>query len=182
MRRAVSILALIIASSSLFAAYSIVTPESSDGMYMLMNAVGETLPLDDDLYYKEWNGLLAEQLNTGIYKVRDNGESVVIVTKPYSVDLLRYALWSQMDINTVVMPVLDAIEPSELKDSGVTQVITFTEPTELDERFYSLQQIKLDAIDYGDIIDIVDGNAAIDEKTEIAVSCPHCGETFTITL
>ena len=85
MRRAVSILALIIASSSLFAAYSIVTPESSDGMYMLMNAVGETLPLDDDLYYKEWNGLLAEQLNTGIYKVRDNGESVVIVTKPYSV-------------------------------------------------------------------------------------------------
>ena len=71
MRRAVSILALIIASSSLFAAYSIVTPESSDGMYMLMNAVGETLPLDDDLYYKEWNGLLAEQLNTGIYKVRD---------------------------------------------------------------------------------------------------------------
>ena len=87
-----------------------------------------------------------------------------------------------MDINTVVMPILDAIEPSELKDSGVTQVITFTEPTELDERFYSLQQIKLDAIDYGDIIDIVDGNAAIDEKTEIAVSCPHCGETFTITL
>ena len=182
MKRAVSILAFIIASSSLFAAYSIVTPESSDGMYMLMNAVGETLELDDDLYYMEWNDLLAEQLNTGIYKVRENGESVVIVTKPYSADLLRYALWSQMDIKTVIMPVLNAIEPSELKDSGVSQVITFTEPTELDERFYSLQQISLDTIDYGDIIDIVDGTAVIDDMTEIPAVCPHCGEAFTITL
>ena len=182
MRKALSILFMIIALLPLSAAYSVVTPASPDGEYMLLNAIGETLPLDDNLYYKEWSGLLAEQLNTGIYKIRENERSAIVVTKPYSMDLLRYALWSQMDITTLIVPALPDIEPSELADSAISEIVTFSRASELDERLYSIQGIEVHTVEPGYIVDIHDGKPLIDEGRQIHAVCPHCGETFVITI
>lgn len=181
MRKALSVLFIILSMLPLSAAYSVVIPETADGNYLIMDSLGETLPLDDTLYYKEWSGLLAEQLNTGIYKIKENERSIIIVTKSYSMDLLRYALWSQMDISAIVVPVLPDIEPSELRDSKITQAVTLTEPSVQEKSSYYIHNIDIDTIEPGDVIEIVDGNALIEEK-EIVVYCPHCGETFTVKI
>ena len=182
MRKVLSIMLIAAAASQLSASYSVMTSSDSDGSYLLMNALGDTLTLSDDLYYDEWSGLVAEQLNTGIYKVREDGKSIIVVTKPYSMDLLRYALWSQMEIDTIIVPSFPDIEPSELSDSSISQIVSFTEPSETERRLCLINGIDIDTIAPGEIVDIMDGSAVLDGCREIDIACPHCGETFTIII
>ena len=53
---------------------------------------GEILPLDDSVYYKRWNGILAENLADGIYMVTENDASCVVIMDGVSEDALDLAL------------------------------------------------------------------------------------------
>lgn len=69
MKRFVALIAAFVLVVPLFASFTIVIPRRGDVWYSVMAENGEILPLDDSVYYKRWNGLLAENLSDGIYMV-----------------------------------------------------------------------------------------------------------------
>ena len=173
MRKAICAVSVLIMSASILSAsYSIVTPERNESFYSVLSSDGEVLLIDESIFYKRWNGLLAENIAEGIYKISDESSSCIIVMDGYSIEGANLRFENADSIIFLDNPKLD---PEALSEIGIRNAVFARRLSELEERLYQNEGISISYIRPGDIIDI----PITEQNTErIHVYCPHCGYSF----
>ena len=83
---------MLLALSLLSASFSVVIPERRGEDYSILSFDGDVLPLDNSVFYKHWNGILAENLDTGIYKITEGSDSCIVVMSGTSAEDLFFSL------------------------------------------------------------------------------------------
>ena len=179
MKRFVALIAAFVLVVPLFASFTIVIPGRGDIWYSVMAENGEILPLDDSVYYKRWNGILAENLADGIYMVTDNDTSCVVIMGGVSEDALDLAL-NFYSADTVIIPRGMKVDPEILGDASVRDAILLSRLSDLEKRLYENEGISVHYSKPGELIDIIDGRPALEDSGKaVLVTCPDCGREFT---
>ena len=182
MKKLITLVAVLSIASLLFADYTVIIPEHRGEYYSLMAENGEILPLDDYVYYKRWNGLLAENLGEGIYRIEEDGNSVIVVMNGVSESTLDAALHFE-NADTAILPESFTGFPGILGDAGVSEAVFLRRLSDLERRLYENEGITVSYIRPGALLDITDGLPAIaDTGKTITVTCPECGHSFTLYL
>ncbi len=162
-----------------FASYTIVMPERFDCDYQIMTDDGELLSLDESIYYKRWIGLLAENLDTGIYMITEDGNSVIAVMDGTDERMLYNAI-AFTSADTIIIPEKMNADPEILAASDITDAVLFSHLSELQERLYKNSGIEITYSHPGDLLNISDGRPVINDGRNLIVLCPHCGNQIEI--
>ena len=177
-RKAIAIIALVLAALPLFSSYSVILPERGRKEFIVVSDNGETKALDDTVWYKRWNGLLLENMAPSIYMITEDDDEVLLIGRGATADdiesTMRYA-----DADFIITERLITERAAELFE-GDTMLTT--------ERFDNLYAVMLERngieakpVRSGERIMISDGEyASPASEREILVSCPHCGHSFRI--
>ena len=164
---------------SLFAEYSILVPRPGDNTFIVADKDGDTMPLDDYIYYKSWHNLLLQNMGDNIYMITEDDDNVLVIGENASPRDVEFAARFN-DISTIInigqlLPE-DIIE--DLDDGDMLMTSRYDKLYEV-----LLERYDLDAytIRRGDRIMIDDGEyVPSHEGKEVYVSCPHCGHSFRI--
>lgn len=179
MRRSLTIITIMLMATSLFASYSIALPERGIPHFSVISDDGDTIALDDYIWYKRWNGLLLERIDDGIYSVDEDGSSVLLIEEGADIVDIRDALRFNDGIELMIsaLPILDT---DAMEDEGVKDVIIMTR---LSER----ERVRLEALGFdieerrpGDVVQI--GGDGTEEAERVLVTCPYCHRSFSIYL
>ena len=181
MKRLFAFAALIAALSPLSAAYSIIIPSHAGEPYRLLTEDSDMLSLDGSIWYRKWNGLLAERLADGIYEVSGDG-GAVIVSSSDDAEALQAALAFESGLTSAVLPSLSGLDAEEMADAGFRSMIVLSRTSELEERLYANEGIEIIHARAGDIVDFEGGMPLGDDGPEVMVTCPRCGARFTMLL
>ena len=164
---------------SLFAEYSILVPRPGDNTFIVADKDGDTMPLDDYIYYKSWHNLLLQNMGDNIYMITEDDDNVLVIGENASPRDVEFAARFN-DISTIInigqlLPE-DIIE--DLDDGDMLMTSRYDKLYEV-----LLERYDLDAytIRRGDRIMIDDGEyVPSHEGKKVYVSCPHCGHSFRI--
>lgn len=181
MKRLFALAALIAALSPLAAAYSIIAPSHAGEPYRLLTEDSDMLSLDSSVWYKRWNGLLAERLADGIYEISGDG-GAVIISSSGDAEALQTALAFESGLKSAVLPSLSGLDAEEMADAGFRSLVVLSRTSELEERLYANEGIEIIHARGGDILDFEGGMPLVDDGREVMVTCPSCGARFTIIL
>lgn len=179
MKKILSILALLIISLDLYAAMAIAVPERDNERFALIDG-RDMLILDDYVWYKRWHGLLAEQLDDGIYMISDGNHAVIAAERSVSTWELEDTI-SLYDADSLILLGSGIPDVEVLKDSGITTLLLLNRPTELEKRMLKEEGISAITVKPGDVLDFENGQPVDDNKgTPVSVICPMCGTRFAI--
>ena len=183
MKRLIAIALTLLAILPLSASFSIVTPSRPHDGYAIMADNGDILPLDDHVWLKRWNGLTAEQIDTGIYRIEDNDAFIWIITGPTDPLTLDRLFRFESGITTIITPDTRYLAPEDIADTGCSVIVTGKKMSALNERLFGNEGIEVEYYRTGDIIDIENGVPVNESRADtILVTCPCCGNRFTIAI
>ena len=167
----------------LFAGYSISIPDSGNDDFIVVKD-GEMLPLDENVWMKRWNGLTAEQLDNGIYKVTEESESILISYPGTSREAIEDALRFEYGISTAIIPDSNGLEAGTLAEAGIRLLLTIEPMPQIQERLMEEENIDVQRIQRGSLIDIENGFPIKDSsnRKELIFFCPDCVHEFRITI
>ena len=179
MKKAFTILIFLVLSLNIFATATIIVPEKDEEHFILLSGK-EMLPLDDYVWYKKWNGLLAQQLDEGIYIITENSHSVVVAEKDTEPETIERAIRFEY-ADSLILLGSSYPDAEELKDSGIRNLLLTRRVSEVERRILSKEGITVSSIREGDVIDFESGKPVLEDgKTPISVICPDCGTRFVI--
>ena len=178
MRRLLALISAMLIASSLFASYSIALQERGYPHFAVISRDGDTIALDDYIWYKPWNGLLLERIDDGIYSVDEGGRSVLLVEEGADITDIRDALRFNDGIGMIIsaLPVLDtkAMEAEGVMDAIITHRLPAREKARLAALGFTIEERRP-----GEVVDI---GRRVQEEERILVTCPHCHHAFSIYL
>lgn len=183
MKRLIAIALTLLAILPLSASFSVITPSRPYDGYTIMADNGDILPLDDHVWLKRWNGLTTEQIDTGIYRIEDDGAFIWIITGPTDPLTLDRLFRFESGITTIITPDTRGLDPEDIADTGCSVIVTGKKMSALNERLFGNEGVDIEYFRSGDIIDIENGVPVNGSRADtILVTCPCCGNRFTIEL
>ena len=183
MKRLIAITLALLAILPLSASFSVVIPSRPHDSYAIMTDNGDILPLDEHVWLKRWNGITAEQMDTGIYRIEDDGDFIWVITGPADPLTLDRLFRFESDITTIITPDTRGLDPEDIADTGCRVVVTGKRMSALNERIFGNEGVDIEYFRSGDIIDIENGLPVNGSGADtIVVTCPCCGNRFTIEL
>ena len=168
-------------SSSLFAAYSIMLPDRGRDDFIVASKDGDTIALDNNVWYKRWNGLLLENMAPSVYMITENDDSTLIIGRKAAIEDIR----SVIRLNSIDIIITEKLLPEKvievIEDFDGDEIVTTERFDKLYEIMLEKNDISASTVKRGDRINISDGEYVPHRsEKEILVSCPHCGHTFRI--
>ena len=183
MKRLIAITLTLLAILPLSASFSVITPSRPHDSYAIMADNGDILPLDDHVWLKRWNGLTAEQMDTGIYRIEDDGNFIWVITGPVDPLTLDRLFRFESGITTIITPDTRYLAPEDIADTGCRVVVSGKRMSALNERIFRNEGVDVEYYRSGDIIDIENGVPVNGSGTDtILITCPCCGNRFTISI
>ena len=165
---------MLLALSMLSAAFSVVIPERRREDYSILSFDGDVLPLDNSVFYKHWNGILAENLDTGIYKITEGSDSCIVVMSGASAEDLFFSLRFE-EADTIIFQGGFNGEPEVLAEAGIKNVVFTRRLSELEERLFQNEGINIIYTHPGSLVDI-----PLEYKKPELIYCPRCGYAFSL--
>lgn len=165
-------------SLPLFADYSILLPDRNRYDFIVASEDGDTIALDDNVWYKRWNGLLLENMAPSIYMITENDDSTLIVGRKAAIEDIR----SVIRLNSIDIIITEKLLSEKvIEDFDGDEIVTTERFDKLYEIMLEKNDISASTVKRGDRINISDGEYVPHRsEKEILVSCPHCGHTFRI--
>ena len=183
MKRLIAIALTLLAILPLSASFSVITPSRPYDGYTIMADNGDILPLDDHVWLKRWNGLTTEQIDTGIYRIEDDGAFIWVITGPADPLTLDRLFRFESGITTIITPDTRYLAPEDIADTGCSVIVTGKKMSALNERLFGNEGVDIEYFRSGDIIDIENGVPVNGSGADtILVTCPCCGNRFTIAI
>lgn len=170
--------------TSAFAGFSIAIPDRNSPWYQVITTDGDIIALDDDVYYKRWNGLLLDRGSSdGMYTVSEDRTGVTAIASGldprHILSTLRLA-----EPRTIIIPDASPLDPEGLTDYGISHVVSLKRLSRLQEAMYEAKGVTLSYARPGDVLEFENGLPAEDTGPEdtFVVICPRCGEQITVRI
>lgn len=169
--------------TSAFAGFSIVIPDRDSQWYQVINTDGDIIALDDDVYYKRWNGLLLDRSTDGMYTVSEDRTGVTVIASGldprHILSTLRLS-----EPSTIIIPDASTLDPKDLVDYGISHVVTLRRLSKLQEAMYEAKGITITYSRPGDVLGFENGLPMKNTGAEdtLVVICPRCGEQITVRI
>ena len=177
------VILLTLTLASAFAGFSIAVPDRNSPWYQVISTDGDIIPLDDDVYYKRWNGLLLDRNTDGIYTVSEDRTGITVIASGldprHILSTLRLA-----EPRTLLIPDASPLDPEGLTDYGISHVVSLKRLSRLQEAMYEAKGVTLSYARPGDVLEFENGLPAEDTGPEdtFVVICPRCGEQITVRI
>lgn len=183
-RRIVALLIFVsLTLTSAFAGFSIAIPDRDSPLYQVISPDGDIIALDDDVYYKRWNGLLLDRNTDGIYMVSEGRTGITVIASGldprHILSTLRLA-----EPRTIIIPDASPLNPEDLADYSIRHVVTLKRLSKLQETMYEAKGVTLTYARPGDVLNFENGLPVKDTgpKDTLVVICPRCGEQITVRI
>lgn len=170
----------------LSADYTVILPERGSDLFTVMDGRGDTIKLDDSVWYKRWGNLLLEQMDDGIYRIHEDGKSVLVVSRRVDDDDLERVLWRSADVSLITDGA--DLDEEDIVDSSVKFIATTERHMDPKEAlFLERNGVTVTEIMPGSYVDVRDSRPVVKESQpssgeKVMVRCPDCGSTFYIYL
>ena len=183
MRKLATLILSLLFITPLFAGYGISIPDRGNYDFIVVKD-GEMLPLDENVWMKRWNGITAEQLDKGIYKVTEGSESILITYPGTSGENIEDALRFEYGMTTAIVPDASGLEARTLSEAGIRVLLTMKPMPQIRKRLMEEENIDVLRAQRGSLIDIENGLPTKDSanKKELIFFCPDCGHEFKIVI
>lgn len=169
--------------ASAFAGFSISIPDRDSPWYQVISTDGDITALDDDVYYKRWNGLLLDRSSDGMYTVSEDRVGVTVIASGldlwHILSTLRLA-----EPRTIIIPDASHLNPEDLADYGISHVVSLKRISRLQEAMYKAKGVTLTYARPGDVLEFENGLPVKDTGPEdtLVVICSRCGEQITVRI
>lgn len=164
---------LLLFSLPLFADYRILLPDKDRDDFIVASKGGDTIALDNNVWYKRWNGLLLENMAPSVYMITENDDSTLIIGRKAAIEDIR----SVIRLNSIDIIITEKI----IEDFDGDEIVTTEHFDKLYEIILEKNDISASIAKRGDRINISDGEYVPHRsEKEILVNCPHCGHTLRI--
>ncbi len=169
---------LLLFSLPLFADYSILLPDRNRDDFIVASKDGDTIALDNNVWYKRWNGLLLENMAPSVYMITENDDSTLIIGRKAAIEDIR----SVIRLNSIDIIITEKLLSEKvIEDFDGDEIVTTERFDKLYEIILEKNDISASTVKRGDRINISDGEYVPHRsEKEILVNCPHCGHTLRI--
>lgn len=169
---------LLLFSLPLFADYRILLPDKDRDDFIVASKGGDTIALDNNVWYKRWNGLLLENMAPSVYMITENDDSTLIIGRKTAIEDIR----SVIRLNSIDIIITEKLLSEKIiEDFDGDEIVTTEHFDKLYEIILEKNDISASTVKRGDRINISDGEYVPHRsEKEILVNCPHCGHTLRI--